>query len=147
MQPLIYHENIQTLHVGTLPNHAYFIPHGSRESALSLRRTNSDRFLLLNGDWGFSFYNSILDLPENFLDIPSADTMPVPAVWQCHGYDKHQYTNVLFPIPFDPPYVPVENPCGLYTRCFDYAKAENQRQTLCRWLPVCRKQRKAGIAF
>ena len=131
MQPLIYHENIQTLHVNTLPNHAYFIPHSSRESALTLRRAHSDRFLLLNGDWGFTFYNSVLDLPENFLDVPSADKMPVPAVWQCHGYDKHQYTNVLFPIPFDPPYVPVENPCGLYTRCFNYAKAEGKRQTLC----------------
>ena len=131
MQPLIYHENIQTLHVNTLPNHAYFIPHSIRESALSLRRTNSDRFLLLNGDWGFSFYNSVLDLPENFLEVPSADKMPVPAVWQCHGYDKHQYTNVLFPIPFDPPYVPAENPCGLYTRCFQYRKTEGKRQTLC----------------
>ncbi len=131
MQPLIYHENIATLHVGTLPNHSYFIPHSSRETALTLRRTNSDRFLLLNGQWDFTFYNSVLDLPENFLDVPADAKMPVPAVWQCNGYDKHQYTNVLFPIPIDPPYVPVENPCGLYTRCFAYHKKPDQRQTLC----------------
>ena len=131
MQQLIYHENLETLHVGTLPNHAYFIPHGSRQSALTLRRTHSDRFLLLNGEWDFTFYSSVLDLPENFLEVPAAAKMPVPAVWQCHGYDKHQYTNVLFPIPFDPPYVPAENPCGLYTRCFEYHKTAGQRQTLC----------------
>ena len=131
MQPLIFHENIQTLHVGALPNHAYFIPHGSRDSALTLRRGNSDRFLLLSGEWDFTYYSSLLDLPEDFLSIPAEGKIPVPSVWQMHGYDSHQYTNVLFPIPFDPPYVPAENPCGLYTRRFDVCKAEGQRRTLC----------------
>ncbi len=131
MQQLSFHENLQTLHVGTRPNHAYFIPHGSRESALTQRRKNSDRFLLLSGEWDFTYYDSVLDLPEDFLTIPAEGKIPVPAVWQNHGYDKHQYTNVLFPIPFDPPYVPAENPCGLYTRRFEYRKAEGQRQTLC----------------
>ena len=56
-----YHEDIAHLHVNTLPNRAYFIPHGSRESALSLRRTQSDRFLLLNGEWDFTFYKSVLE--------------------------------------------------------------------------------------
>ena len=118
MQQLNFHENLQTLHVGTMPNHAYFIPHSSRESALTQRRTNSDRFLLLSGEWDFTYYDSVLDLPQDFLSIPAESKIPVPAVWQYHGYDKHQYTNVLYPIPFDPPYVPAENPCGLYTRCF-----------------------------
>ena len=131
MQQLQFHENIKTLHVGTMPNHAYFIPHGSRESALTLRRTQSDRFLLLSGQWDFTYYSSVLDLPEDFLSLPAEGKIPVPAVWQYHGYDSHQYTNVLFPIPFDPPYVPAENPCGLYTRRFDYHKAEGNRQTLC----------------
>ena len=131
MQQLNFHENLQTLHVGTMPNHAYFIPHSSRESALTLRRTNSDRFLLLSSEWDFTYYDSILDLPADFLTIPAEGKMPVPAVWQYHGYNSHQYTNVLFPIPFDPPYVPAENPCGLYTRRFEYRKAAGARQTLC----------------
>jgi len=131
MQQLHFHENIHTLHVGTMPNHAYFIPHSSRESALTLRRADSDRFLLLGGEWEFTYYASMLDLPEDFLSIPAEGKIPVPSVWQCHGYDRHQYTNVLYPIPFDPPYVPAENPCGLYTRRFEYRKAEGQRQTLC----------------
>ncbi|MBP3655907.1 MAG: beta-galactosidase [Clostridia bacterium] len=131
MQQLCYHENLETLHVGTLPNHAYFIPHGSRESALTLRRAASDRFTLLGGEWGFTYYDSVLDLPKDYLTQPAAGTIPVPSVWQYHGYDRHQYTNVLYPIPFDPPYVPAENPCGLYTRRFAYQKAAGQRQTLC----------------
>ena len=131
MQQLQFHENTQTLHVGTMPNHAYFIPHGSRDSALTLRRTDSDRFLLLSGEWGFTFYHSVLDLPQEFLTLPAEGQIPVPAVWQYHGYDSHQYTNVLYPIPFDPPYVPAENPCGLYTRSFAYQKTDGQRQTLC----------------
>ena len=131
MHQLSFHENLQTLHVGTLPNHAYFIPHSSRESALTQRRTNSQRFALLSGEWDFTYYPSVLDLPEDFLTIPAEAKIPVPSVWQNHGYDRHQYTNVLFPIPFDPPYVPAENPCGLYTRHFACHKSEGQRQTLC----------------
>ena len=131
MQQLSFHENINTLHVGTLPNHAYFIPHSSRESALTQRRANSDRFLLLSGEWDFTYYDSVLDLPADFLTLPAEGKIPVPSVWQYHGYDKHQYTNVLYPIPFDPPYVPAENPCGLYTRRFAYQKKGDQRQTLC----------------
>ena len=44
----------------------------------------------------------------------------VPGVWQNYGYDSHQYTNVRYPIPLDPPYVPQENPCGAYVRKFYY---------------------------
>ena len=66
MQQLNFHENLKTLHVGTLPNHAYFIPHSSRESALTKRRANSDRFQLLSGEWDVTYYHSMLDLPEDF---------------------------------------------------------------------------------
>ena len=41
-------------------------------------------------------------------------------MWQNYGYDSHQYTNVRYPIPLDPPYVPQENPCGAYVRKFYY---------------------------
>lgn len=125
-----YHQDLNTLHVNTLPNHAYFIPHGSRDSALSMVRTNSNRFQLLSGDWGFTYYKSTLDLEEDFLARAARDTIPVPSVWQCQGYEHHHYTNVLFPIPYDPPYVPAENPCGLYTRPFICDKEAGKRYTL-----------------
>lgn len=34
------------------------------------------------------------------------------------GYDRHQYTNIRYPFPFDPPYVPEDNPCGAYVTDF-----------------------------
>ena len=41
------------------------------------------------------------------------------------GFDRHQYTNVRYPFPFDPPYVPQENPCGLYEHTFEYEVDQN----------------------
>ncbi len=114
-----YHEDISHLHVNTLPSRAYFIPCASREAALQGNREMSERFTLLSGDWRFGYYASFLDLPEDlFAAGATPDILPVPSVWQCHGYDRHQYTNVRFPIPYDPPHVPAENPCGLYSRSF-----------------------------
>ena len=36
-------------------------------------------------------------------DVSGFDTVTVPGVWQNYGYDRHQYTNVRYPIPMDPP--------------------------------------------
>ena len=126
-----YHEDIAQLHVGTLPSRAYFIPHGERDTALSCIRTNSSRMTLLSGQWSFGYYDSFLNLPEDlFSPTATPDTIPVPSVWQCHGYDTHQYVNARFPIPYDPPYVPVENPCGLYTRTFQWTAEDACQATL-----------------
>ena len=46
-------------------------------------------------------------------DLADYDTIPVPSVWQNYGYDHHQYTNIRYPFPADPPYVPKENPAVL----------------------------------
>lgn len=98
---------------------------------LTDHREHSDRFQLLNGIWDFRYYDSIYDLKEEFYreDFKPADfefqTIPVPGVWQMHGYDKHHYTNVRYPIPLDPPYVPCENPCGAYVRRFEWHAGEH----------------------
>ena len=126
-----YHEDLAHLHVNTLPDRAYFIPHGCPDTALAGVRSDSSRMTLLSGAWRFGYYDSFLDLPEElFAPAAAPDAIPVPSVWQCHGYDAHQYTNVRFPIPFDPPYVPVENPCGLYSRTFQWAAEAGEHATL-----------------
>ena len=85
----------------------------------------SEKALFLNGDWSFRYYDSLrkmdLDL-EQPLDISDFDTLPVPSVWQCHGYDHHQYTNIRYPFPYDPPFVPADNPCGVYHKSFQLDK-------------------------
>ncbi len=117
---LTYHENPHALHVGTMPNRSYYVPCASEEEALRRERTASSRLQLLSGTWAFRYFDSVLDLPEDIFAQPlCTDAIPVPAVWQNHGYDRHQYTNVRFPFPYDPPHVPAENPCGLYERQFE----------------------------
>ena len=90
--------------------------------------SGTDRFFLLNGDWSFRYFDSIYDCQEasyeEGYDTRHFDTLPVPSNWQDHGYDIHQYTNTRYPFPFDPPYVPHENPCGAYVRSFTYKKPE-----------------------
>lgn len=123
-----YYEDPHILHENTMPNRSYFIPASRCRDDLVEHRENSDRFQLLNGDWRFRYYHSIYDLQEPFYqpgyDLTDYDTTPVPGVWQNHGYDHHQYTNIRYPFPADPPYVPKDNPCGAYICDFVYHQDE-----------------------
>ena len=114
-----FHENPDILHVGTTENRSWYVPAADEEEAILGR---SGRQIFLNGDWAFRYYPSFLDILREdngtllCFDEEDMDTIPVPSCWQNHGYDRHNYTNVRYPIPYDPPYVPEENPCGLYVR-------------------------------
>lgn len=115
-----YFEDPKILHLGCEENRAYFIPYDPEDLGPSAYREDSSRFLPLNGEWGFRYFESVLDLPDDFWNEYIAnDTIPVPSVWQNFGYDRHQYTNVRYPFPYDPPYVPKENPVGVYQRSFE----------------------------
>ena len=121
-----HYENLSVLHENTMPNRAYYIPASARQKDIVMERESSDRFQSLDGVWKFKYYDSIYDLQEEFYredcDTSDYDEIPVPSCWQNHGYDIHQYTNVRYPFPMDPPYVPQENPCGAYVRHFNYMK-------------------------
>ena len=122
--PALY-EDLHMHHLGTMPNRSYYIPASERMDDLVEHRENSDRFQLLCGDWKFKYCKSIHEFEELFFeqgyDASNWDTIPVPSVWQNHGYDQHQYTNIKYPFPADPPYVPYDNPCGAYICDFEYA--------------------------
>lgn len=117
---MICHEDPQALHINTLDKHCYFIPFGKEQEAFG-DRENSDRFCLLNGEWDFRYYESIIDMEDDFLNVPFEEKIPVPSNWQLHGYDKPQYTNVCYPIPYDPPYVPDDIPVGVYRHGYSYS--------------------------
>lgn len=121
-----HYENLHLLHENTMPPRAYYIPASRRMGALAEHREESDRFQLLNGLWKFRYYDSIYDVTEEFyregFEAEKYDEIPVPGCWQNEGYDRHQYTNVRYPFPMDPPYVPVDNPCGTYLCHFTYHK-------------------------
>lgn len=101
-------ENLKVLHENTMPDRAYYVPAAGRHEDLVEHREQSERFALLNGEWDFCYYDSVYDLKEEFYredgsTNPDWKTIPVPSVWQMHGYDRHQYTNVNYPFPLDPP--------------------------------------------
>ena len=121
-----YYEDLKIMHENTMPPRAYYIPASKDMGTLVHNREMSDRIQMLNGKWKFRYYKSIYDLQEEFYkDGYAADgfeEVTVPGVWQNYGYDSHQYTNVRYPIPLDPPFVPQENPCGAYICNFIYHK-------------------------
>lgn len=123
-----YYENLSVLHENTMPARAYYIPASRRMDNLVEHREESDCMQLLNGTWKFQYFNSIYDIKDSFFeknyDTENFDEIQVPSVWQMAGYDTHQYTNIRYPFPFDPPYVPQDIPCGAYVHTFEYSRDE-----------------------
>jgi len=123
-----YYENLSVLHENIMPARAYYIPASRRMDNLVEHREESDRMQLLNGTWKFQYFNSIYDIQDSFFeknyDTENFDEIQVPSVWQMAGYDTHQYTNIRYPFPFDPPYVPQDIPCGAYVHTFEYSRDE-----------------------
>lgn len=126
-----YYEDPQKLHIGTEPMRCYYVP----------RRTSGEesRRYLSRCDWKFGYYPDVEAVPEGFflperqaqLDAADSTVLYVPSCWQMNGYDQKQYTNVRYPFPYDPPYVPDENPCGAYRTVFSLNKKEaTERQFL-----------------
>ena len=123
-----FYEDLNVMHDKTMSARAYYIPASVRMNDLVEYRERSDRFQLLNGEWKFRYYSSIYDVTESFYekgyDVSGFDQVTVPGVWQMDGYDTHQYTNIRYPFPFDPPYVPQDIPCGAYVHNFEYHREE-----------------------
>jgi len=86
---------------------AYYIPNG---------------YTLLNGEWDFKYFAR--DFDENLEG--EWDKISVPSCWQLKGYENPNYTNVVYPYPYDPPYVPTENPMGVYRRTFEITDTERE---------------------
>jgi beta-galactosidase len=97
-----FYEDLSKILVNMLPTRAYYIPE------------NKDAFMSLNGTWHFDFFES--DMSSN---CNKSGEIDVPSCWQCRGYENPYYTNVTYPFPIDPPFVPSKNPMGVYTREFE----------------------------
>ncbi|WKR20283.1 glycoside hydrolase family 2 TIM barrel-domain containing protein [Actinomyces israelii] len=119
-----HYEDLGVLHENTLPPRAYYLPASAPITPGPRARERSDRVHLLSGRWSFAYHPSIHELTEPFwgrdMPLEGMDSVPVPSSWQHLGYDRHQYTNVRYPIPLDPPRVPQDNPCGVYLRDFEH---------------------------
>ncbi len=102
-----FYEDILKTSENRVESRSYYIPKGVSE------------YKLLNGEWNFAYFERDIDVPEK---IEKWDKISVPSCWQLYGYENPNYTNINYPYPVDPPYVPDDNPCGVYNREFTIEK-------------------------
>lgn len=86
-----------------LPPRAYFLPAQN---------------LLLSGRWKFHYATSPLEPEPSSQESDAWSMIDVPGHWQLQGYGHPHYTNINYPWPTNPPYVPSENPTGIYETTF-----------------------------
>lgn len=115
-------QNPEILQRGREPARSDFFIYQDRQTALSGQRGQSVYYRPLNGIWAFKWHQSPAEWTEKMVetdyDDASWDRIPVPSNWQMLGYGRPQYTNVNYPFPYDPPYVPDETPVGCYRKHF-----------------------------
>jgi len=102
---------------------AHFLSYPDPESALTGEPRYTLGYMSLNGVWRFLFLDAPEYAPEGFQADPfppaeAWDPIVVPGNWQMQGYGRMHYTDLWYPFPADPPFVPTENPTGLYRRAF-----------------------------
>ena len=112
-----YHERPDILHVGTMPLRNEFTPFAPDENPFA-EKDESSRRISLNGTWDFATFDAPESTPADWWNAMPTRTMPVPGNWELNDYGKPMYVNIRYPIPYDPPYVPQQNPTGIYRRKF-----------------------------
>ncbi|CAK7193232.1 Beta-galactosidase [Commensalibacter sp. Nvir] len=115
-------QNPSLIEFNRLPSHAPLYQWSNKKEACE--DLTSQSVQCLNGTWNFSYFHAPEDVPEEWIkeDLKNHKTIPVPSNWQMHGYDTPIYTNVTYPIPVNPPFVPKHNPTGCYSLVFDVDK-------------------------
>lgn len=119
------YEKLECIHENTLKPRAHYIPYDSLEKALEGDRLKSEFYTLLNGEWDFKYFSRDIDCPD---EIKEWDKVKVPSCWQTTGYEKPYYTNVNYPYPVDPPYVPDDNPVGVYRKIVNVTELAAKRE-------------------
>lgn len=119
------YENLKLLHENTLKPRSHYIPYDTLEKALCGDKSQSDIYTLLNGEWDFAYFPRDIDCPDN---IAVWDKVKVPSCWQTTGYEKPYYTNQNYPYSVDAPYVPDDNPVGVYRKIIDINKEQSRKE-------------------
>ena len=98
-------------------------PDEQQAKKVSFEPFDCPQIMNLNGEWKFRCLACPEQVEEAFtgerFDDSGWDGIPVPGNWTMQGYDKPHYTNVQMPWPHQPPFVPKENPTGVYRRTFE----------------------------
>jgi len=128
------YENLDRIYENREAPRSHYIPYDSLEKALEGDPFKSSFYQLLNGEWNFKYYSRDVDFEEN---ITFTDKVAVPSCWQYTGYEKPYYTNVEYPYMIDAPYVPTDNPLGVYNRTFEIPEMWAERETYIVFEGVC----------
>ena len=111
--------------VNRAPMHANYFAYESADAAKKGVKENSTHFMTLNGTWKFNWVKDADSRPTDFWKVGFNDKgwndIPVPGVWELHGYGDPIYVNIGYAwrnqFKNNPPYVPTEeNHVGSYRR-------------------------------
>ncbi|MFI3316644.1 MAG: glycoside hydrolase family 2 TIM barrel-domain containing protein [Rikenellaceae bacterium] len=107
------------------PMRSSFFAFQSAEDAQKGCPKSSQNYLSLNGDWRFNWVENLEERPTDFFKADYLDqhwaTMPVPGLWELHGYGDPLYVNIGYAwrnqYTNTPPHVPTKlNHVGSYRR-------------------------------
>ncbi len=125
-------EDPQIVQINKRAGHVPLVAYTNRDEAVANQREQSPFFQSLNGEWQFRYFErplSAFAALEND-DHQEWNPIHVPGNWTLQGYDKPIYTNKQLPIPNTPPFVPEDNPTGLYQLDFEIPASWQERETL-----------------
>lgn len=133
-------ENHQIDGINRMPARAHFLTFPSKERALLNNNRYTHAFKNLNGVWKFMFLDAPEYSPEGFFnsdfDVSKMDDITVPGNWQLQGYGKMHYSDLWYNFPINPPYVPTENPTGIYKRTFFVEESYRNKKIIIRFCGV-----------
>lgn len=133
-------ENHQIDGINRMPARAHFLTFQSKEKALLNNNRYTHAFKNLNGVWKFMFLDAPEYSPEGFFnsdfDVTKMDDITVPGNWQLQGYGKMHYSDLWYNFPINPPYVPTENPTGIYKRTFFVEESYRDKKIIIRFCGV-----------
>ena len=133
-------ENHQIDGINRMPARAHFLTFPSKEKALLNNNRYTHAFKNLNGVWKFMFLDAPEYSPEGFFnsdfDVTKMDDITVPGNWQLQGYGKMYYSDLWYNFPINPPYVPTENPTGIYKRTFFVEESYRDKKIIIRFCGV-----------
>lgn len=133
-------ENHQIDGINRMPARAHFLTFPSKEKALLNNNRYTHAFKNLNGVWKFMFLDAPEYSPEGFFnsdfDVTKMDDITVPGNWQLQGYGKMHYSDLWYNFLINPPYVPTENPTGIYKRTFFVEESYRDKKIIIRFCGV-----------
>ena len=130
LRSLPYWKDVNVVQVNREQPRTQFMTFDSRNEAINGSFEDSKYHISLNGTWDFYFADGYKQLPENVTDstvsLNNWSKIEVPGNWEIQGFGTPLYVNHPYEFvernpktrlpKIAPPYLPEENPVGVYRR-------------------------------